>query len=382
MFDISLAELRARRSAKWTSFPEHVLPLPVAEMDVRLAPPIAHELHRAIADSDTGYAGDIGGLTSAFTHFAHERWGWQVADATFRTCADVATGATELLRLLAPGGQVVVTPPVYPPFYSWIAAAGARPLEVPLQRTEGRFSLDLTRIEEAFRGGARVLLLCHPHNPTGHVVPREDLSRLADLAAEHGAIVVSDEIHAPLVMPGTDFTPFLAVNENAARTGIALHSASKAWNLAGLKCALIVTTAAGLMPTPLPHELSWGVGHLGLRAAEVAYRDGEPWLDDLLLSLTRNSNQLRTLISASLPAVSFYPPEASYLAWIDFTKCGLPGSPARFLRDAADVALGDGADFGTGGVGYVRLNFACSPAVLSAAITRIAAAAHDDWRLR
>ncbi len=186
--------------------------------------------------------------------------------------------------------------------------------------------------------------------------------------------MISDEIHAPFVMPGAEFTPFLAVDENAAQTRIALHSASQAWNLAGLKCALIMTTEAELMPTPLPHELPWGVGHLGLRAAEAAYRNGGPWLDDLLRCLQGNAKLFKALVSESLPGARFDPPEASYLAWLDFTRGEFPGSPAAHFRDAAHVALSEGADFGTGGAGCVRLNFACSWAVISTAVTRISAA--------
>jgi cystathionine beta-lyase len=372
LFDVPIEELRRRRSAKWTTYGPDVLPMPVAEMDVRLAPAISRELRDAVDSSDTGFAGDPTRPFAGFQGFAERRWGWRTRDHAFRTCADVATGATELLRLLACDRPVVVTPPVYPPFYAWIDAAGARAVDVPLRGSAEAAVLDLARIEQAFRDRARVLLLCHPHNPTGRLVPVDELRHLAELSTTYGATVISDEIHAPLTHPGHAFTPYLSVSEQAAATGIALHSASKAWNLAGLKCALIVTADSATMPDGLPHELPWGVGHLGLRASTVAYRDGAEWVDAVVSALHRNAALLESLLREAMPAVGFRAPQAGYLAWLDVRRLDLHRRPFEHFLEHARVALGDGEPFGPGGQGHVRMNFACSQEVLADAVGRLA----------
>ena len=195
--DVPLEQLRERLSVKWTQYSADVLPLPVAELDVELAPSIASVLTAALARSDTGYAGDSAGLSAAFTGFASRRWAWRVESADIRTCADVAVGVTEVLRaLIAPGDPVVIMPPVYPPFWNWLADVRARPVEVPLVDVAAGGRLDLAGIERALVEGCRVVLLCSPHNPTGRVHDRAELAALALIAERYGATVVSDEIHA------------------------------------------------------------------------------------------------------------------------------------------------------------------------------------------
>lgn len=344
-------------------------------MDVHLAPPIAAALHAAVDASDTGYAGDPAVLLAAFAGFARRRWGWAVDVAAVRTCADVAVGVTEVLRrLVGPGDGVVVMPPVYPPFWQWLDDVGARAVEVPLLEPDRGGQLDLPGIERALAAGARVVLLCSPQNPTGRVHPAEDLRALAELAAASGATVLADEIHAPLTQPDRQFAPYLTVSEHAAATGIAFHSASKAWNLAGLKCALIVAPDLGQrrLTDTLPHELAWGVGHLGVLAAIAAYQHGEQWLDELLPALRDNVQLLTGLLAEHLPEVTFTAPEASYLVWLDCRALQLGDDPApAFLEQG--VALNPGPDFGSPGSGHVRFNLACSAEVLREAVARMVA---------
>ncbi|MEV0590342.1 MalY/PatB family protein [Nonomuraea cavernae] len=373
IFDIPLEELRRRRSAKWTHHPSDVLPLPVAEMDVRLAPSVAAALRSAVERSDTGYAGDSTELTDAFRGFAWRRWRWQVEVGSIRTCADVAVGATEVLRrLVSPGDGVVVMPPVYPPFYAWVREAGAEPVPVPLIEQQRGGRLDLDGIERALEGGVRVVLLCHPHNPLGRVHDLDELRALAELARRHGATVISDEIHGPLTHPGHTFHPYLTVSDAAIETGITLTSASKAFNLAGLKCALIVTERHRAMFDRLPHELSWGVGHLGALAATAAYTDGDDWLDRLNGQLAANAALLRDLLARQLSSVTFPEPQATYLAWLDCSPLGFGPDPAATFLDRARVALSSGPDFGAPGQGHTRFNYACSPALIEEAIARMA----------
>lgn len=374
VWEPSPSRLRARRSEKWTTYDPDVLPLPVAESDVRLAEPIAAVLHAAVDHSDTGYAGSQTEFVGAFAGFAADRWDWTIDPAAVRTCADVATGITEVLRLLvAPGERVLLSPPVYPPFWAWLAAVGAEPVEVPLT-VEGR--LDLDGIADAAARGVRALMLCHPQNPTGRVNTAAELTELATIAGRYGMIVLADEIHAPLTLPGVEFRPYLTVSEQAAATGIAFHSASKAWNLAGLKAAQIVATGPGprAVLERLSPELHWGVGQFGMLAATAAYADGTAWLDELRAALASNVELLAMLLAAELPLVGFRQPESTYLAWLDCRKLGLGDDPASALLDRGRVALSSGPSFGAPGLGHARLNLACHPDMLREAVGRMTSA--------
>ncbi|MEU4015615.1 aminotransferase class I/II-fold pyridoxal phosphate-dependent enzyme [Microbacterium sp. NPDC028030] len=374
---LSLAELRERSSEKWREYPADVLPLFVAETDFPLAPAITAALQRAVDLGDTGYVAARTPLAASFAAFASRRYGWKPDPARMRSTADVSMGIVELLRRVTqPGERVVVTPPVYPPFYDLVEEAGAEVERVPLRDTGTRWELDLDGIREAFEGGATAILLCNPHNPTGTVHDRESLAALAELAEEFGVSVVSDEIHAPLAQPGAGFTPFLAASDAAARVGYAVVSASKAFNLAGLKCALMVTAdeETSAVVRGLPVEVEWRTGQFGLLAAVAAFsEESDPWLDGLLRTLDENRVLLEDLLAAHLPAARYRLPDAGYLAWIDLTALEWGENPARRILRDAKVALHFGPAFGAEGAGYVRLNFGTSPEILTEAIERIAA---------
>ncbi|GAB3077594.1 MalY/PatB family protein [Micromonospora schwarzwaldensis] len=388
---LTLDQLRQRTSIKWRLHPPDVLPLWVAEQDVPLAPPVADALRRAVELGDTGYAYGTG-YAEALGGFAAQRWNWPDFPVGRSTLVpDVMTGVVEVLRLVTgPGDAVVVCSPVYPPFYAFVTHADRRVLEAPLG-PDGR--LDHAALDEAFHraraaGGRPAFLLCNPHNPTGVVHRRDELAAVAELAARHGVRVVSDEIHAPLALAGARFTPYLTVPGSG--DAFALLSASKAWNLAGLKAAVAVAgPGAADDLARMPEEVSHGPSHLGVLAHTAAFSAGGPWLDQLLDGLDANRTLLGTLLAEHLPAVSWRPPEGTYLAWLDCTRLGVatqatgdgPGvvtdlsGPARMFLDDARVALSSGHVFGTGGSGFVRLNFATSPAVLTEAVTRMGRAA-------
>jgi cystathionine beta-lyase len=368
--------LRRRRSAKWHTYPPDVLPLPVAEMDYPLAPAVQDALREAVERSDTGYAMAVPALGEALAGFAARRWSWQLDPAAVTPVADVAVGSVELLRALTrPGDRVVISPPVYPPFFSWVPEAGRELVEAPLRHGPDGWRLDLAALETAFAAGAKVYVLCNPHNPVGRAHEPDELRVLVELASRHGVTVVSDEIHAPLVLPGATFTPFLTV-PGAAQIAVAVLSASKAWNLAGLKCAAVVTasermaTAAGAMPP----DNSWRAGHLGVLASVAALTDGGAWLDRLLVSLDRRRAQLGTLLAERLPQVAWQPPEATYLAWLDCRALGTGDVPREQFLEKGRVALEPGLRFGRQGGGHVRLNFATSAEILDEATIRMAAA--------
>ena len=373
---LPLDQLRQRSSTKWRTYGDDVLPLFVAETDFAPAPAITAALSRAVALGDTGYTPPDPGIAAAFTGFAQRRYGWAVDPARVRTTCDVMMGVVEILRRVTePGDRVIVTTPVYPPFFECVPEAGAVVERVPLRDTGTAWELDLVGIEAAFAGGARAILLCNPHNPTGTVHSREILAALADLAARFGAVVISDEIHAPLTHRDATFTPFLDASPVAARVGYAVVSASKAFNLAGLKCALMVTaddeTSAAVRA--LPAEVEWRTGLFGAIAAVAAFSpESDEWLDAPLAALDANRVLLAELLAAHLPAARYRIPDAGFLAWVDLSELGWGDNPAvKVLRDAR-VALHLGPLFGEEGRGHVRINFGCSPDVLREAVQRIA----------
>src|SRR5262249_24919951 len=369
-----LAVLRKRRSAKWQTYPADVLPLTVAEMDFALAEPVAEALREAVERSDAGYAMPVPELGRALTGFARSRWGWDIDPASVTAVTDVGVGVVELLRLLArPGDAVVISPPVYPPFFEWVPEAGARLLEVPLAHRAARGRLDLAARERASATPPGAYVLCTPHTPVGRAHTADELAALVRLARIHQVTIVSDEIHGPLVLPGATFTPLLTV-PGAAEVAVSVLSASKAWNLAGLKCAAVVTAAPRMaaLAGRFPPDTRWRIGHFGVIATIAALTAGEPWLDQLLATLARRRARLAGLLRQRLPMLAWDPPEATYLAWLDCTAVG-PGSKARDLfPDRGRVALEPGPRFGAAGSGYARLNFATSSDILDQATARMA----------
>lgn len=375
----TLDNLRARTSMKWRAHGPDVLPLWVAESDFPLAEPIARVLREAIDRSDTGYAPPTSDLPEAFAAFAVERWGWQVDPAQVWTTTDVGVAIVETLRRVTrPGEGVIITPPVYFPFFDLVEEAGAELVEVPLAGgLEEGWSLDLDGIERAFAGGAKAFLLCNPHNPVGRQHTAEELAAVADLAVKYGATVVSDEIHAPLSYTDSPFTPFLSVSDAAREVGVCVTAASKAFNLAGLKCAMLVTAKEpySRIIGSMPMEVYWRTSILGLHASIAAYREGGEWLDGVVATLDANRRLLGDLLSEKLPRVRYRMPEATYLAWLDFRELDWGPDPAAHALEHARVALSSGPPFGALGTGFARLNLACSPEVLTEAVERIAAIA-------
>lgn len=373
--ELSLEDLRRRTSAKWREYPADVLPLWIAEMDVPLAPPIIASLREALELGDTGYASGTD-YAESLAGFARARWGWEVDVAHTAIVPDVMQGAVAVLDLVtAPGDTVVVNPPVYPPFYPFVEHAGRQVVDVPL---DDGFRLDLDALDTAFAqavagGRSAAYLLCSPHNPTGTVHTADELAAVADLAAIHGVRVIADEIHAPVVLPGHRFVPYLSVPR--AGSGFSLLSASKGWNLAGLKAALAVAgpeTATDL--ARLPEEVGHGVSHVGMIGHAAAFRDGGEWLDALLDGVAANTRLLTDLLSRHLPDVRYRPGEGTYLAWLDCRGLGLGDDPTSAFLERGRVALLPGPDFGEGGRGHARLNLATSRHVLTEAVERMSRA--------
>jgi cystathionine beta-lyase len=368
--------LRRRTSVKWRAYPADVLPVWVAEMDCVLAPPVARALADAVALGDTGYPAGTG-YVEALADFARARWGWHgVAQERTAHVPDVMRGVVELLRLVTePGDHVVLNCPVYPPFYHFVSNSGRRVVEAPLG-VDAR--IDFAALKDAFRrataGGARAAyLLCSPHNPTGTVHRPDELEAVAGLADAFGVRVVVDEIHAPLVLDGAEFVPYLSVR--GAESGFSLMSASKAWNLAGLPAALALAgEAAAPDLARIPPEVADGVSHFGVIAHTAALREGGAWLDGLLSALAENRALFARLLAEHLPSLRYRPGAGTYLAWLDCREAGLGEDPAAVFLDRGRVALTGGLPFGTGGAAHARFNLATSPQLIMEAVGRMVSA--------
>jgi cystathionine beta-lyase len=367
-----IATLHMRRSEKWSGHEADVLASTVAEMDFPLAPDVSAALHAAIDRHDLGYTPPTATeLPAAFAGFARRRLGWMVDQDQITLAPDVMAGLIELCRVLvAPGEQVAFFTPAYPPFFAELPQARVELVLLPLG-ADG--VVDLETLEAGLAGGIRVLVLTNPHNPTGRVAPRAELEQIAELCAGYGCWVFADEIHAPLLLEDATHTPWLEVSDAAREWGISLTSASKAFNVAGLKTALMITASdrAREAVQRVP-PLTDRVGILGLIAAEAAFTHGDRWLDAVRAQLAANRQLLAELLAAELPKIKWTPPQASYLAWLDCGALGLGDNPAEVFLARGRIGLSRGLDYGREGAGFVRLNFGTSPEHVADAIRRMA----------
>jgi cystathionine beta-lyase len=374
---IDLDALRRRRSEKWIRYPPDVLPAHIAELDFPPAPPVAAALSEAVELGDLGYAAAAHTpLADVFAQFAARRWGWDVDPQAVVAVPDVMVGVAELLRLLTPlDAGVVVTTPVYPPFFSVIAEVGRTTVEVPLLEPGSDGRLPLEGIRAAFGAGARAMLLCNPHNPTGYVAGEEELVELAAIVRAHDGLLLADEIHGTLTHPGVPHVPIGTLTD-PGDAAISLTSATKGWNIAGLKCGLAVAHSARMREAlaALPADLHDRVGHLGVVASIAAVRDGEAWLDDLGAYLAETHRRLPALLAERVPGVGYHPARASFLAWLDCRALGLGDDPAAHFLEHGRVSLVPGPTFGRPGRGFARLNVGTSWSLVEEAVGRMASA--------
>ena len=373
---VALEVLRTRTSEKWSGFAADVLPMPVAEMDFELAEPIKELLVAMVSNSDTGYMGKTDHLSHSFANFANDRWSWKVDEDQVILCTDVGVGMIEMARTVVQAGdRIMINSPIYINMFNWITELKCVVVDAPLAKDGMRYSYDLAAIEAGYKTGVKAHFLCNPQNPTGSVHTRAELEAIADLAKEYGVIVFSDEIHAPLVFAEQEFVPFLAVSDNAREVGICVTAASKAWNLAGLKCALIVTSSPRILELArsMPMSVRYRASLFGAHAAAKAYECTE-WLDGLMETLDSNRTFVMSELAAKLPKAQYRIPGCSYLAWIDMTAYELGEIPAQTILERGKVALTPGHLFGSDCHQYVRLNFATSPEIIAQGIDQMVVA--------
>ena len=378
--DCSLTQLTKRKSRKWREYPPDVLPAFIAEMDYMIAEPIIAAVSDALAMGDTGYP-HVGELGEAFASFAAQRLDWTVNPARVFPIPDVMTGITEvLIAITAPGSGVVVNPPVYGPFYLRLGYLGHRVVEAPLRRADdGSYDLDFDSLDRALaEPDVSAYLLCNPHNPLGQVWRSDQLLTIADLCQRHEVELLVDEIHSPLVLPGATAVPFASLDHPMAERAYTFSSASKGWNIAGLKCGL---TVAGSQATADLLTERWNAlvaSHHGVLASVAAFTKALDWLDAVVAQIDQNRVLLADLLARQLPEVGYVPGAASFLAWLDCGKLGLGDDPAAHFLAKGRVALTQGRFFGAQGSGFARLNIGTSPELVTEAVRRMAVAARSE----
>jgi cystathionine beta-lyase len=378
MFDFdTLPDRRGTASLKWDfagriAGREGLLPLWVADMDFAAPPAIAEAVARRAAHGVFGYTLEPESYFEAAIHWLADRHGWNVRREWLLAAPGVVqTISAALLAASTPGDRIVIQPPVYYPFALRIRANGRAVVENPLVLDGDRYRMDLEGLERELAAGARMLVLCSPHNPGGRAWTAEELERAAGLCTQYGAVIVSDEIHADLVLPGRQHVPVASVSEAAARITITCVSATKTFNLAGLGGSLAIVSDEGLrMRLKAVAEAQWGgtANCFAAAASEAAWRHGADWLDAMLAYVAGNFAYLADRLPRELPAARVLPLEATYLAWIDLRRLDMSDEEVRTRLLDAGVWLDEGRKFGSGGEGFQRLNLACPRFVLDRAV--------------
>lgn len=364
-------DLDRPQSRKWSLHPGHIGAW-VAEMDFGVAPVIAEAMHRAIDEGTLGYlspplAADLGVATS---EWMRQEYGWTVDPERVHPVSDVMAVLRVAVEEYAPAGSAVIVPtPAYMPFLTYLPSIGHPVIEVPGVEVDGRWTHDLQAIDDAFAAGARTLVLCNPHNPTGTVVARAELEAIAEIVERHGGRVFADEIHAPLRYDGREFVPYASVSDATAAHTVTGTSASKAWNIPGAKTAQLITSNE--RDQALYRQFGFAVQHgaatLGVVASTAAYRYGRPWLDGVIDYLDGSRELLGSLVREHLPGAKYRMPDATYIGWIDTSALRIAGPPAAFFREHAGVVLTEGSLLGAGYEDFVRVVFATPRPILEEA---------------
>lgn len=373
------------RSYKWDQSEKlfgnkNVLPLWVADMDFESPPAVQKALLRRVQSGIYGYSVPSESYKQAIVHWFRRRHDWEIKQEWITDSPGIVTSLSLSVELFTqPGDQVIVQTPVYYPFYDVILMNDRKVAENPLILQDGRFEMDYVQLEELMKGGAKLLLLCNPHNPGGRVWGREELQRLGDLCVQYGVTVISDEIHCDLALPGHKHIPFASLSEEIADITVTTLAATKTFNLPGLQTSYIVAQNPQLkrkFDLKLK-TLSLHMAHfLASEAVEAAYNEGEEWLDELVQYINGNVEYAISYLKEHLPQVKAMTPEGTYLLWLDCRALGLDTEGLkRLMFREAEVAFSEGSVFGTEGVGHLRVNLACPRSLLAEGLQRFCRAA-------
>lgn len=360
---------------KWNFYDEDVLPLWVADMDFISPEPVIRALQERVAQGVFGYGKDPQELREIIVARMAERYGWKVSPEALVFTPGVVVGFNLACHaFVKPGEGALVQTPVYPPFLSAPKNAGIRRDEMELTRqADGRYTVDMDRMADTITESTRLFILSNPHNPVGRVFTRKELEDMADVCLRKKVLICSDEIHSDLIFSGHQHIPIASLSPEIEAQTITMMAPSKTYNIAGLECSVAI------IPNPELRKryeaarggVVGGVNILGVTAAEAAYRSGEAWLHSVMEYLEGNRDFLMKYVRENLPEIQMAAPEGTYLAWLDCRALPIETSPADFFLQKARVGMNDGADFGRGGQGFLRMNFGCPRAMLKAALERM-----------
>lgn len=386
--DITVEGLIKTGSMKWTRMPGHLAAF-VAEMDFGTAPAVTRSLQHSVDDALWGYLPPAvtRDMSEATAEFVRSRYSWEVPSSRIYPTADVLSAYEVVLeRFTKPGSPVILPTPAYMPFLTLTPLRGREIIQVPMIEGEGgRLEMDLEGIAAAFDKGAHLFILCNPHNPLGRVYTESELLALSDVVEDKGGVVFSDEIHAPITFGDHTHIPYASLSEATAAHTLTATSASKAWNIPGLKCAQLIVSndEHQVAMKDIAFIVSHGAATPGVAANTAAYREGGEWLDDVLAYIDSNRSLLSELLATHLPEVTYREPEGTYIAWLDVR--GLPNikgerSWAQFFSDEAKVGLTDGALCGEVGVDHLRLMLSTPHHILEKIVLAMAEAvrAHES----
>jgi cystathionine beta-lyase len=373
-----VVDRRTTDSKKWHKYGDDVLPLWVADMDFLSPEPVRRALRQRVDHGMYGYGVEPPGLRQLIVERLGSLYAWQVSPEEVVFVSGVVPALNLACRALtSPGDGLLLQTPVYQRILALPAHAGRACHEMELtQQAGGRYVIDFDAFEAAITDRTRMFVLCNPHNPVGRVFQRGELERMAEICLRHGVIICSDEIHCDLLFRGYNHLPIASLDPAVAERTITFMAPTKTYNLAGLYCGFAVIPSSDLREefAAARRDLVREPGITGYAAALAAYRDGQPWLDELLSYLQANRDVLLKYVRDHLPGMHITEPEATYLAWLDCRQAGIPGSAQQFFLREAKVALNDGIQYGRGGEGFVRLNFGCPHSILMEALGRMRAA--------
>lgn len=374
---LTVAALRARPGIKWHRYADDVLPAWIAEMDYAVPDPIAESLRVLTHESAYGYEDPSlsPALAAAFSSYMQRRYQWSPDPELVVPVVDLVQALFSCVGAFAdPGQGVILQTPIYPPFQNAVVEMGRRIVEAPLEDDGTRYVPDMDALERAITRDVPLLLLCNPHNPTGRVFESHELQAIASLAVARDLIVVADEVHADLTYPGHRHVPFASLGPDVARRTVTLTSASKAYNIPGLRCGVLHFGSPELRDRfrrVFPDRLLGVTHQFGKVATVAAWEQCEPWLTAVLPLLQTNRARLLDWTSSHGQGMRCHAPDATFLAWLDCRGLNLGRSPFEFFLEQARVAFSDGAEFGVAGEGFVRLNFGTSPDILNEMLSRM-----------